>query len=43
MPYQSYDDLLRENRSGHHHVFGSSLVVLVMLAIALIAVSLFRI
>jgi hypothetical protein len=37
--YESYEDLLSENGTGHH-VLGSSLVVVLILAIALLAVSL---
>jgi len=37
--YESYEDLLSENGTGHH-VFGSSLLVVLILAIALLAVSL---
>jgi hypothetical protein len=36
--YESYRDRLSENGKGHH-VLGSSLVVVVILAIALLAVS----
>jgi hypothetical protein len=37
--YESYGDHLSENGKGHH-VFGSSLVVVLILAAALLAVSL---
>jgi hypothetical protein len=37
--HESYRDILSENGSGHH-VFGSSLVVVLVLAAALLAVSL---
>lgn len=37
--YESYEEHLSENGTGHH-VFGSSLVVVLILVVALLAVSL---